>query len=208
MSEQRPRQAVPPALPQASATPGYPSSADVVRFETFNGIDTKSPRPVVDPRIMAWCDGFMPIGTSFIRVLPGIGPNIYSAPDGLAVVWFSFGNIGSTPYGVVLLSDGSMQAFNTDTGAVSQVMPPGTITTPRTQFGFSQWGSQYLLFTADQPNGYWIWDGTNLFGPGTLAPIVTVTNNGSGYTSPPNVDRKSTRLNSSHEIPSRMPSSA
>ena len=45
-------------------------------------------------------------------------------------------------------------------------------------------------------------------GPGTYSFLVEATGSGSTLKLPITVDRKSTRLNSSHEIPSRMPSSA
>ena len=46
--------------------------------------------------------------------------------------------------------------------------------------------------------------GTGDFSPYTLTLVVSQTNNDP----PPGIDRKSTRLNSSHRIASRMPSSA
>ena len=51
--------------------------------------------------------------------------------------------------------------------------------------GFSQWGSEYIVFAKDQHNGYWLWDGNNLFGAGTVGPDVTVDNAGKHYTSQP-----------------------
>lgn len=203
MSDQR--QAIPPALPQASATPGYVSSFDQIVFRAFVGIDTKSPRPAIDDRQMYWCDGWMPVGPSYLRILPGVGPPIYTAPAGTTVIWHQYGVIGSSPnpgdpstgvgpryYGVVLLSNGSVQAFNTDTGEVRQVMPPGAILNPRTQFGFSQWGSDYFLFCKDQPNGYWGWDEHNLFTSGTFSPIIDITDGGKNYSSPPNITVQTT----------------
>lgn len=174
----------PPAAPQASQVPGFPSSHAQVLFETFNGIDTKSPRPAVPDQMMAWCRGFMPVGPSQLAILPGKGPNVYSSSTG--IVWYAFGNIADTYYAVILQRDGSIIALNTDTNTVSTIMPPGTIQVPRTQMGFTQWGSQYFIFAKDQANGYWIWDGTNLFTAGTLGPIVNLTSAGQNYTSPPN----------------------
>src|SRR5262249_26273984 len=66
------------------------------------------------------------------------------------------------------------------------ILPAGTILSPTVnQVGVTQYGSQYLIIVANQTNGYWVWDGQQLFGAGTLAPLVTMTNVGSGYTSPP-----------------------
>lgn len=198
--------AVPPALPQASATPGFVASFDKVNFQQFNGIDTKSPRPAIADAMMYWCDGWMPVGPSYLRILPGIGSVVYSATGGRTVIWHQYGVIGSSPdpgsqtptedgpryYGMAMLSDGSMDAYNTDTGEVRNIMPPGTITNPRTQFGFSQWGSDYFLYCADQPNGYWIWDEHNLFTAGTFSPIIDITDGGQNYTSPPTISVQTT----------------
>jgi hypothetical protein len=175
----------PPASPQASQTPGYPSSHAQILFETYNGIDTKSPRPAVPDQMMAWCRGFMPVGPSQLAILPGKGPNVFTSSTG--IVWHQYGNIGDTYYAVILQNDGSIAWMNTDTNASGLIMPPGSILVPRTQMGFTQWGSQYFIFAKDQPNGYWIWDGTNLFTAGTLGPIVNLTSAGQNYSSPPGI---------------------
>jgi hypothetical protein len=47
----------------------------------------------------------------------------------------------------------------------------------------SQSGNQYALIIAS--NGYWAFDGTLLYGAGTLAPVVTITNVGTGYGADP-----------------------
>lgn len=172
--------------------PGVPNSADAVTWELFNGIDTKTPRPGIKDQEMQWCHGWMPIGPSHLRILPGIGPPIFSIPDGRTIVWFDFGNIGDTPYAVILLSDGTIVAVNTDTGVDRLILPGGSIHVPNNRIGFSQWGSQYLIFTKDQMDGYWLWNGTSTFGSGTFGPIVNVTNGGSNYTSPPAVEVKTT----------------
>lgn len=178
----------PPAAPQASQVPGYPSSHAQILFESFEGIDTKSPRPAVPDRQMAWCRGFMPTGPSQLSILPGKGPNVFTSATG--IVWYAFGNlsnptVGDAYYAVILQRDGSVAWFNTDTGASGLIMPPGAILVPRTQFGFTQWGSQYFIFSKDQPNGYWIWDGTNLFTAGTIGPIVNLTSAGQNYIGDP-----------------------
>lgn len=102
---------------------------------------------------------------------------------------FYFYNIGSTAYSVVFLSDGSAYQINTSTSVSTVILPPLTIANPTiTNIGVSQWGSQYLLISANQSNGYWIWDGSLLYQAGTVSPIVTITNVGSGYATPPAVN--------------------
>src|SRR5262249_25497676 len=106
---------------------------------------------------------------------------------GLSVVFFGFANIGARPIMINFISDGSIVQKTTDTAVTTQIAPAGTITNPsRLTVGFTQWGSQYVVIgSSQQVNGYWIWDGTVFYGASTLAPSVTITNNGSGYTSQP-----------------------
>jgi hypothetical protein len=191
MADQGGGRVMPPAAPQASQTPGYQSSHNRIVFETFEGIDTKSPRPAVQEKMMAWCSGFMPTGPSQLAILPDIGASIFNSGDD-DIIWFQYGNIADVYYGFVLLSDGAIWAVNTTTNAAQEIMGPGTIQVPRTQMGFSQWGSQYILFAKDQTNGYWIWDGTLLYAAGGFGPIVTLDNAGTNYTSPPTVTVQTT----------------
>jgi len=154
--------------------------------EQFQGINTATTRAGVPDQQMYWCDGFMPLAPRNLRTLHGIGPAVYTAPGGLAVVCFYFYNIGPTPYAVVFLSDGSVVQVGTTDGAVTQILPTGSILNPSiSNLGVAQYGSQYLLIVANQPNGYWIWDGSVVYTAGTLAPRVLLTNTGSGYVTAP-----------------------
>jgi len=137
---------------------------------------------------MFWCDGFMPVAPRNLRVLPGIGAALFTAANPPNVVCFDFYNIGSTPYAVVFLSDGSVVQVTAPGGVVTTILAAGSIANPViTQVGVAQYGSQYLIIVANQPNGYWVWDGVHLFTAGTLAPTITLTNPGSAYVSSPSV---------------------
>lgn len=99
------------------------------------------------------------------------------------IVCFYFYNIGANPYAILFLSNGSAIQVNTSTGVATTILPVGTISNVSiTALGVSQWGQQYLLIVAAQNNGYWVWDGNILYGAGTVSPVVTLTNLGSGYT--------------------------
>lgn len=175
------------SLPSAPAqTPGLPENYQSIIWEKFDGLNTKSPRPAIQDGEFFWGDGWMPIGPSNARVLYGTGP-VQFTTQGTTVVWMGFGNIGDTSYGIVLQADGAVHEFNTTTGARFQIMGAGAIQSPTSVFGFSQWGSQYLIFTKDQTNGYWLWDDTNLFTAGNVGPVVNIDATGSGYSSPPTV---------------------
>ena len=171
----------------AQPTPGLPNSFLPIVIEGFSGLNTKPPRAAIRDTELSICDGWMPVAPNMLRVLPGTGPALYVSGVPGDVVWFGFGNIGNQAYLFVLHADGSLSAVTEPGGIVTNVMPPGTIGNPRSIFGFSQWSSLYDLFATDQSNGYWMWDGANLFGAGTASPVTTVTDGGSGYTTIPAV---------------------
>ena len=102
--------------PQAEqSTPYTPAGpADPLIFEAFEGINTATLRPGVDDKQAAWLDGFMPLGPGRnLRTMYGLSAPLYTAPGTLAVAFFDFGNIGSTPYMAAVLSDGSIAPFFT-----------------------------------------------------------------------------------------------
>lgn len=185
-----------PAAP--SGAPGRPENELPLVFEVFEGLNTKPLRPGIKDQEMAWCDGWMPLGPNNLRTLYGIGDAIYTAPAGQTILFFAFGNIAETPYGFALLSNGRVDQFNTETGLVTQVAAAGTVTSPSTIFGFSQWGNQYILMCADQTNGYWIWDGNALFSAGTLGTTVVLGSVGKNYTSEPLIGISTTGAGTSY----------
>lgn len=176
----------PPKAESPQGNPYTPPLPNPQIMEKFGGINTSTTRAGVPDEMCYWIDGFMPIAPRNARTLPDAGPQLRGAFSA-TILCFGFFNIGAQPYAVHFLSDGSVQVVTT-TGAITttQILPPATITTPSiTNIGFSQWGQTYLLIVANQPNGYWIWDGTLLYEAGSLSPIVTLTNPGQGYQTPP-----------------------
>lgn len=173
------------APPDQQENPYLPPGPPPIVFADFTGgLNTNSSRPGVDDKELYWCDGFFPIGKDFLRTMYGVGSAIYTA-SGVNVSFFDFANIGSTPYCLVFQSDGSIVAVNTTTKASMQVAPPGTILNPsQSTAGLSQWGSQYVIMVSGQTNGYFLWDGSVFYGPGTLAPPVTVVAGGNNYEAP------------------------
>lgn len=156
--------------------------------EMFGGINTATTRSGVPDQQMFWCDGFIPLSPRNLRVVPGIGSALFTPGGGKTVVCFYFYNIASTAYAAVFLSDGSVVQVRTSDGANEEILPQFSINNVNiTQLGVAQYGSQYLIIVSNQTNGYWLWDGTLLYGAGTLAPGVTLTNVGEGYFAPPTV---------------------
>lgn len=164
--------------PQADQSSTYLPAGppDPLIFEAFEGINTATLRPGVDDKQAAWLDGWMPLGPGRnLRTMYGLSTALYTAPAPLTVAFFDFGNIGSTPYKISVLSDGSIVAVNTMTGSASTIAPAGTIQNPsRISVGFAQYGAKYFLIVSKQTNGYFIWDGTTFFAPGATFPGGTV----------------------------------
>lgn len=171
---------------------GFPSNAGLYVFEQFSTLNTKALRPGIKDEEMSWCDGFMPIGPNNLRTLYGVGSALYTAPGSLSIPFFGFGNLLAVPICVVLQSDGSLIQINTNTGMTTQMAPAGTITNPTSLIGFSQWSNLYTLISANQNNGYWIWDGTSLYTAGSISPEVTVTNSGLNYAYAPTITLQTT----------------
>lgn len=175
-----------------SLWPGLPDNFLPIIFHGFDGINTKSLRPSIEDTQMYWCDGWMPIGRNNLRTLYDVGDAIFTA-DGLTITNFYFGNAAPThdagndpdPLCIISLSDGSIVQVNLTTAVESEIFPAGTITA--SDVGFGQWGNQYIIMVANQTNGYFLWDGSVSYQAGSLAPVVEITNAGSGYTSAPAV---------------------
>lgn len=137
-------------------------------MEQFGGMDTYTTRPGVDDKQCWWIDGFMCINERNLRTQYGPTLEVTFATP---VSFFGFANISATPYCIVIHTDGSIDAVNTDTLMVSTIAPAGTIQNPsRLNTGISQYGSQYVLIVTTQTNGYFIWDGTTFYSPGDTSP--------------------------------------
>lgn len=173
---------------QEQPNPYLPAGPEPLVFDKWMGLDTSSVRASIDDEHAYWLDGFFPVGPNNLRTLFGVGTTLYTAPGGITIVFFGFFNIGAAPYCVVFLSDGSVVAVRTDTGATSTVLPASSILNPSIlSQGISQWGRQYLIIVSNQTNGYWLWDGAVTYGAGTLAPTVVITNAGQAYKTAPTV---------------------
>jgi len=156
------------------------------QLEGFEGFNSKATRPGIDDQQMSWCENWMPIGRSNLRTMYGFGPQLYNNA-GLQIVYADSFNIGALPYHFLCLSDGSALAVRTDTGAVTSLGAANSFYTGGTLPQIAQWNNTYLQVIAS--TGYFIWDGTTLFGSGGLAPYsdADLISPGLGYTSAPDV---------------------
>ena len=182
----------PPEQQQQSSTrqpqspSGFPNSAQIITFDGYKGLNTRPARPAIDPDECYILENWMPLGKSNLRTMYDVGPALYSTSPTVYIFAFGFANIATTPYLVTFLTDGSVDYAIPGTTTTGVIAPPGTVSVSSPlSIGVSQYGNQYILIAAEQTNGYFLWDGTNLYKPGTLGPDVYINNNGLGYTSPP-----------------------
>jgi hypothetical protein len=188
-----------PAAPRA--IPGLPENAHPYELSEFRTLNRQVSRASINDEDMAWCHNMAPIGTNYLRATPSNDAPIYDTDDsspGQRIIWFDFWiDPSDVIYSIVFLDDGSAQQINVDTEAVMQVAPAGTfsnvVDSPPAMVQTGLAGSIVVLIISPQTNavdpddGYFIWDGTNLFRAGTLSPATTIQDGGNNYTSAPGV---------------------
>lgn len=168
-------------MSEAKQQQAQPSS-NLVLFEGFSGLNTQPTRYGIEDHQCFVMDGFFPAGKDNARVIPDNGPAAFPV-SALRIAYFAFANIGSTPYILTFLSDGSIFAANTTTGVSSVIAFAGTIQNPGPlTTAISQWGSKFILIVSQQTNGYFIWDGTTFYSPGDAVPGFTTVPTGVGGT--------------------------
>ncbi len=165
--------------------PYIPSSLQPLVAEMWQGMRTDTNRVGVPENYDYWLDGFFPYAPRRLRAMPDLGASIYHTISP-TIIFYKFVNLGSQSLAILVMSDGSVIQLNMTTFAVTTILVAGTLLVP-TQLttDINQWGATYVLIVSSQPNGYWIWDGTLVYDGGTVGPLVTLTNVGSGYISSP-----------------------
>ena len=130
----------------------------------------------------------MPIGHGNMRTMPAEGSNLYTATGGKTIINLVPFNLGSVGYVAVFLSDGSAIQVAQSGGATTTIGAAGTFYSGGDIPATSQYQSKYLIIASTaSTSAYWVWDGTSLFGAGTIAPQISVINGGRLYTSAPTV---------------------
>ena len=142
----------------------------------FIGINTKANRTAIKEEEFAWLENAMPIGHANVRIVPA-PTTIGSVTFASAVVYSTYGNLGTTNYYIAFLADGSAKQVNISTNAVTTIGAAATFSTSGVQS--SQWNNT-LIIIIDPSKGYFQWDGTNLVKVGSLSFALSGT--GTGYT--------------------------
>lgn len=171
---------------EATTSPSRPFT-----LEDFGGLDTKAQRPAIGVKDFSWIENWMPIGPGNMRTLYAEGAAIYTCADGLTIIYFTAFNIGPVRYQAVFMDDGSADQIDLSDNSVTAMGAAGTFYGGGADEAFpaaAQYQSEFLAITSEiSDDAYWIWDGTSLFGAGTIAPQITVLNSGDTYTSAPTV---------------------
>ncbi len=185
----RGQQAQQEAQPQAGAGSGEGLPAGLRRYTPFpfKGIDAKGSVAGIADDNFVWLENIVWIGPGQLAFLNSNNPfPVYTTTGGLTIAsyfFFSIPNfIGDV---IVFLSDGSAVIVNPNTFAVTALAGAGTFALTPTLPVATQWASKYLLI--GDSAGYYIWDGTSFYKPGTLAPQVLVSSGGLNYSGPPTV---------------------
>lgn len=164
--------------------PAVPGGVTPLRLRGFvGGLNTEASRPAINDNQLAWCDGWFPLGDGNLRTCWGLSGKVYNPAALGDIVAFDTGVIGNTPWIIVFRGDGRLVAVNYATGSNMVIGSRGTITNPvRGTFGIGSWGSDFIIIVAQQPDGYWVFDGVTLYAagdvlpgaPGTVTPAAVV----------------------------------
>lgn len=152
---------------------------DYLVLKKVKGINTQPSREAIGEDEYSWIENMMPIGDAFIKAVPQVGNA--TATVTATIQSMHFATLGTTNYQITFSTSGGAQAVNLGTGGVVTIAPGGTFTTP----SMDQWKSERIVI-GDPTNGYFSWDGTLFYSPGSLSTIAVVTT-GSGYTTTPGV---------------------
>ena len=155
----------------------------------FSGVNLQDTAPAIDDKEFSYLENFFRLGNGYLRTAWDVGPSLYTVA-GKTIIFFFWYNIAAIDYCAVFFDDGTAIQVAQATGVVTTISSmPGTFYLPgSSRPACSQSGTQYLLISNNKSkNDYWIWDGSQLYGAGTLAPIVTMNYTGNSYTNDPTV---------------------
>ena len=150
------------------------------KFFTVNpaaGINTQAKRESIKDEQFAWLENLQPVGDGNYRALYSNGSAIYSAPGGTTIIYAYFFNVGGTLLAAVFLSDGTAVQVNVTTQATTVISSnPGNFYPGSSALGnplpaCAQYGqSGIIIVCTASSSGYFAWDGTTLYSPGSAAP--------------------------------------
>lgn len=171
-------------LAKAQAALGLPDGFKTASPFPFEGMNVQSSAIALKDTEFGWLENFARLGDGNLRTLWDVGPSIYAG----SIEYYSFYTIGLNYYCGIVHADGSATQLDTTTTAQTAVTPSLPFFTGSGLLPcLKQWGTQYLLISnRNTDNDYWVWDGSLLYGAGTVAPSsATILAGGFDYTGAP-----------------------
>jgi hypothetical protein len=157
------------------------SASKFIVFEHLEKMNTQSVRQSLSEKEMAWLENLQPIAPNNFVAVPGpVVPALISISETIIAQYFAF--IHGADYIISLTSTGSAWSTNLANGVANQIVSPGTFSAA----DVTVWQESYVLFQ-DPTAGYCAWDGSIFVKAGGVSPVITITNPGTGYTTPPGV---------------------
>lgn len=169
---------------KAQAALGLPDGFKTYSPAPFEGMNVQSSAIWLKDTEFTWLENFARLGDGNFRTLWDVGPAIYTG----SIEYYAFYTIGTNYYCAIVHSDGSATQLNTTTTAEVAISPTLPFYTGSGLLPcLKQWGTQYLLLSnRNTDNDYWVWDGSLLYGAGTVAPSsATILAGGFDYTGAP-----------------------
>jgi hypothetical protein len=167
--------------PQAESQGPIPPEMRPVVFAGFSTMNSLAARPSIEDDQCSWMDGFMPVGKSTARTMPGISPAIFTSPD-YPIVFFDFASVANVPYCIAVTLIGDIWAISPIAPFTARKIAAAAIASPsQLGIGVSQWGNQFVIIVCSgQPsgNGLFFWDGTTFYNPGDTLPGYTTVATG------------------------------
>lgn len=172
---------------------GLPEDLRLYSPFPFKGINSKGSVIAIGDDEFAWLENVVWIGNGQLAFVPSNTDGlIYTAPPGRFIVSYYFYAINTQPpfpvpvnYAAVFLDDGSATQVNLGNLSQTVICAANVLSDVVSQPpAAALFGAQFLIIGTDTQ--YFVWDGTHLFGPGTIAPQIEITAGGK-YVSTPTV---------------------
>ena len=169
---------------KAQQAMGLPEGFKTVSAYPFEGMNVQASAIALKDTEFTWLENFAKLGDGNLRTMWDVGTPIYTG----SIEYYSFYTIGVNAYCAIFHADGTATQLNTTTSAQTPITPSLVFFTGSGLLPYAkQWGTQYLLISnRNTTNDYWAWDGSLLYGAGTVAPnSATILSGGFDYATVP-----------------------
>lgn len=157
----------------------------------FAGLNLNDSPPAIDDKEFSYMENFVRLGNGYLRTQWDVGSALFTATSaGTILPYFFWYNIGAIDYVAVFVTDGTAIQVQQSNGAITTISGQGNTfyRNGGNRPVCSQSGTQYLIIANNNtPNDYWLWDGSLLYGAGTVSPFINITSGGENYNTTPTI---------------------